>query len=421
MAKKTKAKLKPRRIPKDLDPRIPFCEDRFVAKTTYTVGCQVAKQLDNTEVYLCFLPLSILATGAWVDVIDPLSLKHTGCQREINKRRIAKVASEVDSRRIPLLDPVLLNVKKSAAKVQKTHGGKVAELVLVIDPDARALMMADGQHRFSGFTFSRKAADNLSIPVVVIIGMDNLRLRRAVSDIGGNMVKHDKAFLGGMAASLMLGQQKGQITSAFNEDDPTEVRRYTAATAAEYLRCLTDSPLYGRLTLRNKDDGNRIPMQRLAELIDWVLSKNEKLRAVKEPLDISFVVIDFLRAVHRLVGDDEFSSGVMLSHRGAKVLARLLWHVAEELIDELPDGSFCYRGTGGGRFADAETRYEQVLDLLRPLRLWQQEGKWLRCHSDKQASVNTWYALMLITLGWEGRPSPVPGIKGQVAMLKGSK
>ena len=103
------------------------------------------------------------------------------------------------------------------------------------------------------------------------------------------------------------------------------------------------------------------------------------------------------------------------------MLARLLWHVAEELIDELPDGSFCYRGTGGGRFADAETRYEQVLDLLRPLRLWQQEGKWLRCHSDKQTSVNTWYALMLITLGWEGRPSPVPGIKGQVAMLKGSK
>jgi len=411
-----------RRLPKDMDSRIPFDPNRFVGKTTHTMVCLTARQFD-TDLYLGFLPMNMLATGGFVDLIDPLSLKPAGCQRESNGRRIARIASEFDARKQPMLDPLLVNVKRSAVKVTRPKKGcSTAELELVIDPDNRALMVADGQHRGGGMAFSDKVPDDFPVPVLFTIGLDNLRLRRIVSDIGGNMVRHSKAFLGGIAASLVHGQRQGKITGAFNADDPVEARRFKASAAAEFVRSLSDSPLYNRLTLRSKDTGGRIPMLRLIDMADWVLARSRKFNAIEDPMTVSYVLIDFFRAVRVLVGD-EFSDGVMLSTKAMKVLSRLLWHVVEEFVEETPDGCF-YRGTRKGQYADAETRYEQVLNLLRPLRSWRADdgagSKWARCHSDKQTSVNTWYALMLISLGWESRPSCVRKIQDQLTVLRES-
>ena len=413
-----------KRLPKDMDPRVPFNPDRFVDKTTHTVTCLVARQFD-TDIFLGFLPLSILATGGYVDLIDPLSLKAAGCQRESNRRRIAKIGSEFDSRKQPMLDPLLVNVKRSSVKVSKSKkpGDTVAHLELTIDPADRTLLITDGQHRGGGMAFSDKVPNDFPVPVLFTIGLDNLRLRRIVSDIGGNMVKHNKAFLGTIAASLMHGQRQGKISGAYNEDDPVEVRRFKSNAAADVVRSMSDSPLHNRMTLLPRDSGGRIPMSRLADMIDWVLARSRKFNALDDPMSVSFVLIDFFRAIRVLVGD-EFSDGVMLSTKGMKVLSRLLWHVAEEFVDDTPEGCF-YRGTREGQYADTETRYEQVLDLLRPLLSWQSadgdgESRWLKCHSDKQTSVNTWYALMLISLGWETRPSCVKKIQDQIAMLKDS-
>lgn len=408
-------------VPKDMDLRVPFCPSRFTGKLNCTVTCLVAKQFD-IDIYMGFVPLSALLTGAYVDVIDPLSLKTAGCQREANRRRIAKIGSEFDARKPPMLDPLLVNVRRNMVKVRRQKkGDHVVELDLSIDPDDRALMVADGQHRGGGLGFSASVPDDFPVPVVFTIGMDNLRLRRLVSDIGGNMVKHNKAFLGTIAASLVLGQQQGKITGAFNATDPVESRKYKAAAAAEFMRSLSDSPLYNRITLRSKESAGRIPMVRLIDLVDWVLARSRKLNSIDDPMYISFVVIDFFRAVRILVGD-EFSEGVMLSAKAMKVLSRLLWHVAEELFEETPSNGYCYRGMREGQYADAETRYEQVLNLLRPLMTWQNSdesgSKWFRCHSDKQTSVNTWYALMLIEMGWESGPSCVRNIGNQLGVLK---
>ncbi len=408
-------------IPKDLDPRIPFDKSRFVDKAELSIQCLAAKQFDTT-IYLGWIPLGALVTGGFVDVVDPLSLKQAGHQREGSKRRIARVASEFNARRTPMVDPIYVNVKKKDILASKLEGhAGFVELVVTIDQDSRVLAIVDGQHRAGGLSFS-KWLGNMPVPVVITIGIDELRLRRLVSDIGGNMVKHDKAFLGSLAASLMLGQNNGKISDAYNQDDPVEVRKYKAAASAEFIRSMTESPLYNRMTLRAKDADGRIPMARLTDLIDWTLSRSKKLDGVEDPMIIAFIIIDFFRAMRILVGD-EFSEGVMLSAKAMRVLSRIFWHVTEELFDELPDGSFCYRGMREGHFSDADTRYEQVANLLAPLSAWRDRdetgaSRWLRCHSDKHSSVNTWYAWMLMTLGWQERPSCVPNIRSQLDALR---
>jgi hypothetical protein len=223
----------------------------------------------------------------------------------------------------------------------------------------------------------------------------------------------------------MLGQQNGKITDAYNVNDPIEVRKFKAAATAEFVRSMTDSPLYNRMTLRAKDIDGRIPMSRLIDLIDWTLSRSKKLNNIDDPMTIAFIVIDFFRAIRVLIGD-EFSNGVMLSTKAMKVLARLMWHVVEELFDKMPDGTFCYRGMQKGNFSDTDTRYEQVVDLLQPLISWQDSddsgiSRWSRCHADKHSSVNTWYAWMLLTLGWDNKSSCVPSIKAQLAALRESQ
>jgi DGQHR domain-containing protein len=406
-----------RRVPKDLDPRVPFCQSRFTERTTHTATFLVARQLD-TDVYLGFLPLNVLLTGAYVDVIDPSSSKVAGCQREADRRRIARISSEFESRRPLMLDPILVNARRSSVSVSKR--GCAAELKITVDPENRSLMVTDGQHRGGGMSFSQLPAD-FPVPVVFTVGLDSLRLRRIVSDIGGNMVRHDRAFLGGLAASLLMGQRQGKIKDAFNAADPAEARRFKAAAAADFLRSLSDSPLYGRITLRSKDAGGCVPLLRIIDLIDWTLSRSRKFDAMQDPMDVSFIVIDFFRAVRVLVGD-EFSEGVMLSARATRVLSRLLWHVAEGLIEQQPGGEARYRGIHSPPYADAETRYEQVLEMLGPLRSWQADdgsgSRWRRCHSDRQTPANAWYALMLLSLGWAGGPFCVPGIAGQLEVME---
>lgn len=409
-------------IPKNLDPRVPFDSVRFVDKTELSFPCLAGKQFDTT-IYLGWMPLEALITGGFVDVVDPLALKQAGHQREGNKRRIARVASEFNSRRTPMVDPIYVNVKKRDIRVSKPgDSAGLVELEVTIDQYNRVLAIVDGQHRAGGLSFS-KWPGSMPIPVVITVGMDDLRLRRLVSDIGGNMVKHDKAFLGSLAASLMLGQNNGKISGALNMDDPIEVRKYKAAATAEFIRSMTESPLYNRMTLRAKDADGRIPMARLIDLIDWTLSRSSKLDGVEDPMTIAFIVIDFFRAMRILIGDEFSKEGVMLSAKAMRVLSRIFWHVTEELFDEMPDGSFCYRGMQEGQFSDADTRYEQVTDLLGPLRLWREPddtgaSRWARCHSDKHSSVNTWYAWMLMTLGWQEKPSCVPNIRSQLTALR---
>jgi DGQHR domain-containing protein len=406
-----------RKVPKDLDLRVPFCQSRFTERATHTATFLVARQID-TDVYLGFLPLNVLLTGAYVDVIDPSSSKVAGCQREADRRRMARISSEFESRRPLMLDPILVNIKRGSVSVSKR--GCAAELKIAVDPENRTLMVADGQHRSGGMSFSQLPAD-FPVPVVLTVGLDSLRLRRIVSDIGGNMVKHDRAFLGGMAASLLIGQQQGKIRDAFNADDPAEARRFKAAAAADFLRSLSDSPLYGRITLRSKDTNGCIPLLRIIDLVDWTLSRSRKLDAIRDPMDVSFIVIDFFRAMRVLVGD-EFSEGVMLSARAMRVLSRLLWHVAEGLIEQRPGGAAEYRGIHSAPYADAETRYEQVLEMLKPLRSWRDDdgsgSRWRKCHSDRQTPANTWYAMMLLSLGWADAPSCVPGIAGQLEAMR---
>lgn len=408
-------------IPKDLDPRIPFDKSRFVDKVELSIPCLAAKQFDTT-IYVGWMPLEALVTGGFVDVVDPLSLKQAGHQREGSKRRIARVASEFNSRRTPMVDPIYLNLKKKDVRAGKPDPTGFVELEITIDQYNRVLAIVDGQHRAGGLSFS-KWPGNMPIPVVITVGMDELRLRRLVSDIGGNMVKHDKAFLGSLAASLMLGKNNGKISEAYNADDPVEVRKYKAAASAEFIRSMTDSPLYNRMTLRAKDADGRIPMARLIDLIDWTLSRSNKLDGVKDPMTIAFIVIDFFRAMRILIGDEFSNEGVMLSAKAMRVLSRIFWHVTEELFDEMPDGSFCYRGMREGQFSDADTRYEQVSALLNPLSSWQGRDKtgasrWSRCHSDKHSSVNTWYAWMLMTLGWQEKPLCVPNMRSQLDALR---
>jgi len=408
-------------IPKNLDPRIPFDNSRFIDKTELSFSCLAAKQFDTT-IYLGWIPLESLITGGFIDVVDPLSLKQAGHQREGNKRRIARVASEFNSRRTPMVDPIYVNVKKKDVRVGKPDGTSSIELEMTIDQHNRVLAIVDGQHRTGGLSFSKWPGD-MPIPVVITIGMDELRLRRLVSDIGGNMVKHDKAFLGGLAASLMLGQNNGKINGALNMDNPVEVRKYKSAATAEFIRSMTESPLYNRMTLRAKDTDGRIPMARLIDLVDWTMSRSRKLNGVEDPMTIAFIVIDFFRAMRILIGDEFSKDGTMLSAKAMRVLSRIFWHVTEELFDELPDGSFCYRGMREGHFSDADSRYEQVIDLLRPLSSWQNlddagDSRWARCHADKHSSVNTWYAWMLMTLGWQGKPSCVPNMQSQLDALR---
>lgn len=409
-------------VPKNLDPRVPFDGTRFMDETELSFPCLAGKQFDTT-IYLGWMPLDALITGGFIDVVDPLSLKQVGHQREGNKRRIARVASEFNSRRTPMVDPIYVNVKKKDIQVSKSEGiAGFAELTVTINQHNRILAIVDGQHRAGGLSFSKWPGD-MPIPVVITVGMDDLRLRRLVSDIGGNMVKHDKAFLGSLAASLMLGQNNGKISGALNMDDPIEVRKYKAAASAEFIRSMTESPLYNRMTLRAKDADGRIPMARLIDLIDWTLSRSSKLDGVGDPMIIAFIVIDFFRAVRILIGDEFSKEGVMLSAKAMRVLSRIFWHVTEELFDEMPDGSFCYRGMLEGQFSDADTRYEQVVSLLNPLSSWQElddadTSRWARCHSDKHSSVNTWYAWMLMTLGWQDKPSCVPNMRSQLDALR---
>lgn len=407
-------------VPKDLNPRAPFKQARFIKKTELSIPCLVEKQFDTT-IYMGWISLEALVTGGHVDVIDPLSLKQVGHQREGSKMRIARVASEFDSRRTPMLDPIYVNVKKKDVQVGRLEGG-IVELKVTIDQNSRVLAIVDGQHRAGGLSFSDKWPGNMPVPVVITVGMDELRLRRLVSDIGGTMVKHDKAFLGNLAASLMLGQNNGKISGAYNADNPVEVRKFKAAASAEFIRSMTESPLYDRMTLRAKDTDGRIPMSRLADLIDWTLSRSNKLDSAEDPMIIAFIIIDFFRALRILIGD-EFSNGVMLSAKAMKVLARIFWHVAEELFDEMPDGSFCYRGMQEGRFSDTDTRYEQVVDLLSSLSSWQSHdesgvSRWMRCHSDKHISVNAWYARMLMTLGWQEKATCVPNVQSHLDALR---
>lgn len=415
------AMRKRKRIPKNLDPRIPFNPNRFSTPMQHSAACIVARQ-GECDIYQTFIPLNILCTASYVDVVDQFAKKQTGCQRHNTRRRLERIASEFDSRQPLMLDSLLLSMKRSDVKVVKDGNG-LATMTFTVDPNNRNLMVPDGQHRLGGISWADSPPIDMAIPATLVVGMDNLQLRRVVADIGGNVVKHDKNFMYSLAASFVIGEASGKISGAINRNDPVEVRKGRAAAAAEYTRSLSDSPLYDCLTLRSSDKDGRIPVARLVDFIDWPLARSQKLNGLVEPLDIGWIVIDFFRAVRILVGD-QFSEGVMLSAKGMKVLSRLLWHTAEELIDETPSG-FVYRGMHEGEYACADTRYEQVLELLRPLSAWQKPDDatgvasvWECCHADKEWSVKTWYARMLLDLGWADKPSCEPRIAAQLAVLE---
>lgn len=406
------------------DQRTPFNPSRFVPKATeFSAMFQHAKQL-GTDIYVGFVPLNILCSAAYVDVIDPNSKKFSGCQRGINTSRIGRIASEFDARRAAMLDPVLINAPRNAVKIEETRDGDSTKRIMFqVDPSNRILVLTDGQHRLAGMAASKAVSDDELVPVTMTIGVDNIRLRRIVSDFGSTPVRLSKSLQYDIGASIYL-HDDGK-NGLINTNSAKEVRKCKAAAAIEYMRSQISSPLHDRVTIHDREVDGRIPMARLVDFLDWTLRKSPKLNSF-DAMELSFVLIDFFRTMRLLVGD-EFSSGVMLSAKALKVQSRLLWHVAEELIDETDDG-YCYRGMEKGNFAVDDERYEQVLRLLRPLEAWQRqevlpdgttEGSvWYRCHTDKTSGIDTWYALMLVALGWTDKPSCVPGVKAQLQSIQ---
>ena len=410
---------------KVLNQRVPFNPGRFVPKATeFSTVFQHARQL-GTDIYVGFVPLNILCSAVYVDVIDPNSKKFAGCQRGINTSRIGRIASEFDARRAAMLDPVLINAPRNAVKIEETRDGDSTKRIMFqVDPGNRILILTDGQHRLAGMAASGAVPDDEPIPVTLTVGVDNIRLRRIVSDFGSTPVRLSKSIQCDIGASMYLHDDGGK-NGLVNTNSAKEVRRFKAGAAIEYMRSQTGSPLHDRITIHDREVDGRIPMARLVDFLDWTLRKSPKLNSF-DPMELSFVLIDFFRTMRLLVGD-EFSSGVMLSAKALKVQSRLLWHVAEELIDETDDG-YCYRGMEKGNFAVDDERYEQVLRLLRPLEAWQRQEAlpdgtdggsiWYRCHTDKTSGIDTWYALMLVALGWTDKPSCVPGIRAQLQSIQ---
>jgi DGQHR domain-containing protein len=418
--KTAKSKPAPKaKLPKDIDPSVPFSQKRFAVRPVQ-VECQHAKQFD-TDIYLGFAPLSALVSAGYVEVIDPMSPNQNSWGREASRRRIAKIASEFDARRPLMVDAIWANARKKGITVKPSDDGLRATIEFTANPENRILMIADGQHRLGGMSFSETLSDDTPVPVAFTIGLDTLRIRRLVSDIGGNVVRHNKSQLGYLVATFRSAEEAGKADGPlYDTNNKRELGFVISSSIASRLASMTMSPLRGKLVYHNREMNGSVPVQRIADMVNYAIARlpdecgwnfQTLAKNGNNELEITHCVIDFFRAIDDLANED-FRSGVILSARCMKVLARILWHVLCDITLDA-DGNPLYTKQNG-EFSDFSTRYHALKDMLAPLETWQvadDNGSiWKKCSTDR-TPIDLWYAKAVKLLKLEGTTCvPISGL-----------